>query len=82
MSGGRAYVLGAPRIASDMLDVEPIDDEDDERVRGLLGEHVQLTRSARASEILREGRTYRTRVVRIMPGEYKNVLGRRALRVV
>ncbi len=77
MSGGVAYVLDdertlAGRVSKSMVDLEPLLHEDEELLRGLLEEHVAVTRSARAKGIL--GSPGKRRFVKVMPHEWRRVL--------
>ena len=77
MSGGVAYVLDeertlAGRVSKAMVDLESLLHEDEELLRGLLEEHVAVTRSARAKSIL--GSPGKRRFVKVMPHEWRRVL--------
>ena len=59
MSGGIAYVYDvdnrfATRCNTELVDLEPVTDDDDEELRGLIAEHAQRTGSLVARNILAE----------------------------
>ncbi|HEX8796210.1 MAG TPA: glutamate synthase large subunit [Polyangiaceae bacterium] len=77
MSGGVAYVLDedgtfGSRVSKATVALEPMDAEDDERLRALVEEHVAHTRSARGRAVL--AAWGKRRFVRVMPHEWKRVL--------
>jgi glutamate synthase (NADPH/NADH) large chain len=78
MSGGIAFVLDdeeelAGRVSKAMVDLEPLTAADEELVRGLVAEHVEHTRSARAKFVLTTWP--KRRFVKVMPHEWRRVLG-------
>ena len=79
MSGGVAYVLDAAgtfarRCNKDMVDLEALEAEDIELVRGLIERHVQLTASAVGQRLLSDWDGAVRRFVKVMPRDYKRVL--------
>ncbi len=79
MSGGIAYVLDevgdfSSRINNDLLDLDPLNEEDVEYLQRMLRRHFQLTRSARADEILRKWEKLAPKFVKVFPQEYKQAL--------
>jgi glutamate synthase (NADPH/NADH) large chain len=87
MSGGVAYVLDedgafASRCNKAMVDLEPLqphDTQDLDEVRALLDEHVLRTGSAKGKQLQKAWETTRGQLVKVMPREYKRVLGERRL---
>jgi glutamate synthase (ferredoxin) len=87
MSGGIAYVLDeqgdfAGRCNLEMVDLETLtgsseDAEEEQFVRDLVARHQQLTKSARARQILDGWAHYRQKLVKIMPLDYRRVLAQR-----
>jgi glutamate synthase (ferredoxin) len=81
MSGGVAYVIDeagdfAQRCNLEMVDLEPFADESEEmEVRILIERHAELTGSQRALDMLADWATYREKFQRVMPLEYRRVLG-------
>ena len=81
MSGGIAYVYDAlgqfPKLCNpEMVELEPADTEDDlEFLRRELTRHAELTGSARAKEILAEFEREVRYFVKVMPSDYRRVLG-------
>jgi glutamate synthase (NADPH/NADH) large chain len=75
MSGGIAYLLDADRgrINGEMVDIEPLDLDDELFVRDLLQRHVQETSSPVAQGLL-DGWDP-SRFTKVMPRDYKRVLG-------
>jgi glutamate synthase (ferredoxin) len=84
MSGGIAYVLDRAgdfrsRCNLGMVDLEPLDQAADiETVRDLIARHVTATGSAYAARILAEWTELQPKFVKIMPKDYRRVLGAEA----
>jgi glutamate synthase domain-containing protein 3 len=83
MSGGVAYVYDVDRrfdrrCNTELVDLDPLTDEDDDEVRALIKEHVQRTGSLVARNILASWERARERFVKVMPRDYKRVLAERA----
>ncbi|MBP1690889.1 MAG: glutamate synthase large subunit, partial [Bacteroidetes bacterium] len=80
MSGGFAYVLdeagdfGTTLCNRDMVDLEPLDDEDRHAVAQLIERHVALTGSPRGNSILSRWTEYALKFVKVFPHDYKRVL--------
>jgi glutamate synthase domain-containing protein 2/glutamate synthase domain-containing protein 1/glutamate synthase domain-containing protein 3 len=82
MSGGVAYVLDADgafpsRVNGEMVRLEPMESEDFQTVRGLVHKHWQRTQSQLAWRVLSGWRQWSRRFVKVMPVEYRRVLGER-----
>jgi len=75
MSGGIAYVLDlAPVLVNpEMVDLEPLDEDDVSFVRDLLAQHVAETGSPLAERLLAHGPLPR-QFTKVMPRDYKRVL--------
>jgi glutamate synthase domain-containing protein 2/glutamate synthase domain-containing protein 1/glutamate synthase domain-containing protein 3 len=84
MSGGVAYVYDvdnrfATRANTELVDLEPVTDDDDEELRGLIAEHAQRTGSLVARNLLADWeKGARDRFVKVMPRDYKRALKERA----
>ncbi len=84
MSGGVAYVYDidhrfATRCNTELVDLEPVTDADDEELRGMVAEHAQRTGSLVARNILAQWeRGSRDRFVKVMPRDYKRALQQEA----
>ena len=80
MSGGIAYVIDeegdfAQRCNLEMVDLEGFaTEEEEERVRGLVQRHVDLTRSHRGQDVLNNWSVYRHKFQKVMPLDYRRVL--------
>ena len=79
MSGGVAYVLAdkktfAIHCNQDMVDLEEMDKEDIELVKGMLIKHAEYTKSTVAQKILDDWTSYQAQFIKIMPKDYKRVL--------
>ncbi len=76
MSGGIAYLLDADRskVNTQMVDVEPLTDEDAGFLRELIGRHGAQTGSAVAASLLADWDAALHRFARVMPRDYKRVL--------
>jgi glutamate synthase domain-containing protein 3 len=85
MSGGIAYVLDADRrFASrcnpELVELEPLSDDDAVELRALIAEHGQRTGSLVARNLLSQWeRGARDKFVRVMPRDFKAALERRAM---
>jgi glutamate synthase (NADPH/NADH) large chain len=76
MSGGIAYLLD-PRpgaVNTEMVDTDPLDTEDADFLRDLLGRHLAETGSAVAAGLLADWEASARRFVKVMPKDYKRVL--------
>jgi glutamate synthase (NADPH/NADH) large chain len=76
MSGGIAYVLDLPehRVNPEMVDIDPLDDEDTEFLRDAVERHYDETESAVARKLLADWETAVERFGKVMPKDYKRVL--------
>jgi glutamate synthase (NADPH/NADH) large chain len=79
MSGGIAYVLDpdrtfAGRVNSEMVDVEPLDDEDCRFLNEIIGTHAAETGSTVAEAVLADWEEATTNIVKVMPRDYRRVL--------
>jgi glutamate synthase (NADPH/NADH) large chain len=85
MSGGIAYVWDVNRdfeskCNTGMVDLDPVDDDDDiSELRELIELHLQYTGSNVARRILDEWPEVLSQFVKVMPTDYKRVLGERRL---
>jgi glutamate synthase domain-containing protein 3 len=84
MSGGIAYVLDgdgtfASRCNKGMVGLEPLDEEDVKRVRGLIQRHYDYTHSQLAWRLLAGWKETVQKLVRVIPTEYRQVLARQHL---
>jgi glutamate synthase domain-containing protein 3 len=82
MSGGIAYVLEEDQLFDtkcnlEMVDIEPItDDLDERRLYRLISEHVKLTGSEYAARIIRDWTEMLPQFVKVMPIDYREALER------
>ena len=76
MSGGVAYLLDIDeqRLNTEMVDLDPLDDEDRAFLRETVGKHFTETQSAVAERLLADWDTAVERFGKIMPRDYKRVL--------
>ncbi|GAA5159381.1 glutamate synthase large subunit [Amycolatopsis dongchuanensis] len=76
MSGGIAYVLDLPalRVNREMVDLDPLDDEDVEFLRDAVEKHYVETESAVAHALLADWDAAVARFGKVMPSDYKRVL--------
>lgn len=79
MSGGIAWVYDktgtfARNCNTEMVDIDPLDAQDEIEVLTLLKKHAHLTNSSLATTILKNWKTENVRFVKVFPREYKNVL--------
>jgi glutamate synthase (NADPH/NADH) large chain len=79
MSGGIAYVYDADgtfanRLNDDMVDIDPLEVEDTDFLREVVGRHAELTGSTVAQGLLDRWHTEVRRFQKVMPTDYKRVL--------
>jgi glutamate synthase domain-containing protein 3 len=79
MSGGIAYVLDLAGKFSfhcnqGMVDLDPLDEQDEALVRRLVCRHIALTGSSHASHILFRWAEVRQHWIKVMPRDFKRVL--------
>jgi glutamate synthase (NADPH) large chain len=88
MSGGIAYVIDeegdfAQRCNLQMVDLETLEDAKEETiVRDLIERHAHFTSSTRARTILEDWMSYREKLVKIMPLDYRRVLAERQQKTI
>ncbi len=84
MSGGVAYVYDkdrgfANRCNTELVDLEPLTEADEQEVKDLISEHVARTGSLVGRNVLASWeRGARERFVKVMPRDYRRVLEERA----
>ncbi len=83
MSGGIAYVFDADddfhsRVNLEMVDLEPLDDDDEEALQAMVRSHFVETGSVLAERMLESWHLSVAKFVKVMPREYKRVLIARA----
>ncbi len=86
MSGGIAWVYDLSgdfdvKCNREMVDLDPITQEDENQIIQLLKRHISLTESKRASEILSAWKKEKSRFIKVFPKEYKRVLQRKLVEV-
>nr|WP_121272821.1 glutamate synthase large subunit [Pedobacter schmidteae] len=86
MSGGVAWVYDAKgdfagKCNKEMVDLDPLDEQDELRINVLLKRHIQLTDSDLAKFILNDWATQSAHFIKVFPKEYKAVLQSRAQKV-
>jgi glutamate synthase (NADPH) large chain len=76
MSGGVAYVLDLPehRVNAEMVDIDPLDEDDRAFLRAVIERHHAETDSAVARALLTEWDDALPRFGKVMPRDYKRVL--------
>jgi glutamate synthase domain-containing protein 3 len=85
MSGGIAYVYDVDRRFEgrcnlELVDLEPLTDDDADEVKSLIAEHVARTGSLVGRNVLAAWDRTVARFVKVMPRDYKRVLAERASR--
>jgi len=83
MSGGVAWVYDAKgdfasKCNKEMVDLDPLDEQDELRINVLLKKHVQLTDSNLAKFLLNDWTTQSAHFIKVFPKEYKAVLMNKA----
>lgn len=84
MSGGIAWIYDINESFRDncnqeMVDLDPLDTEDENEIIVLLKKHIHLTKSERASHILQHWANEKYKFIKVFPREYKNVLSKKKL---
>ncbi|HKG06074.1 MAG TPA: glutamate synthase large subunit [Pedobacter sp.] len=79
MSGGVAWIYDvkgefAGKCNKEMVDLDPLDEQDELRINHLLKMHVQLTDSSIAKFLISDWATQSAHFIKIFPKEYKAVL--------
>ena len=79
MSGGLAFVLdelGDFRIHcnTEMVDLDPLDEEDVVRIQSLLNKHIAKTDSERAKYVLQNWDELQSKFIKVFPRDFKRVL--------
>jgi glutamate synthase (NADPH/NADH) large chain len=82
MSGGVAYVLDLARtghrVNPEMVDIDPLDDDDRAVLRDAVERHFTETESAVAKDLLTDWEVAVERFGKVMPKDFKRVLRARA----
>ncbi|WP_316788326.1 glutamate synthase large subunit [Pedobacter frigoris] len=79
MSGGVAWIYDvngdfASKCNKEMVDLDPLDEQDELRINLLLRKHAQLTESSVAKFLLSDWATQSAHFIKVFPKEYKAVL--------
>ncbi len=79
MSGGIAWVYNANGTFEDncnieMVDLDPLEQEDEKEIISLLNRHINLTNSRKANHILNNWNSEKAKFIKVFPREYKKVL--------
>ncbi len=80
MSGGIAYiyndnaVFDEKKFNLEMVELESPQKDDVEIIRELLENHINYTKSPRATEILKNWQNFTENFIKVMPTDYKNAL--------
>jgi len=86
MSGGVAWIYDVNgdfpnKCNKEMVDLDPLNEEDELRINNLLKKHIQLTKSKLAEFILSDWATQSAHFIKVFPKEYKAVLLKKSLKV-
>jgi glutamate synthase (NADPH/NADH) large chain len=81
MSGGIAYILKdyIHLINQEMVDLDPLNEDDFVTIKEQLNKHVSFTNSQLAIEYLNNWDEYRERFIKVIPRDYKEVLRKKAI---
>ena len=79
MSGGLAWIYNpdndfASNCNTEMVDLDPLSQQDEEQIINLLKKHINLTNSKLAQQILNNWASASLSFVKVFPKEYKRVL--------
>jgi glutamate synthase (NADPH/NADH) large chain len=80
MSGGIAYILHEyiTEINPEMVDIDPLEEEDFATIKAFLKRHVKLTKSALGTRFLEDWDQSKKKFIKVMPRDYKAVLQKKA----
>jgi glutamate synthase (NADPH/NADH) large chain len=86
MSGGIAWIFDekgnfATQCNPEMVDLDPLDVQDEKEILTLLHKHLSLTGSARAQDLIARWETVKSQFVKVFPREYKQVLNKKLIAV-
>jgi glutamate synthase (NADPH/NADH) large chain len=81
MSGGIAYILNnyITEINPELVDVDPLDEEDFQTIKTYLERHVKLTRSGLGIQFLANWDHYKVKFIKVIPRDYKAILQKRVI---
>lgn len=81
MSGGIAYILKdyLHLINPEMVDIDPLNEDDFVTIKGMIVRHQELTKSPLATYYLDHWEDYKGHFAKVIPRDYKEVLRKRAL---
>ncbi|RZM19727.1 MAG: glutamate synthase subunit alpha, partial [Pedobacter sp.] len=87
MSGGVAWVYDTKgsfpnKCNKEMVDLDPLNEEDEMRISILLKKHIKLTGSKLAEFILNDWTTQSRHFIKVFPKEYKAVLLKRSTKII
>lgn len=79
MSGGIAWIYDInedfrENCNQEMVDLDPLESEDETAIIALLKRHILLTNSRRADFILQNWSREKNKFIKVFPREYKNVI--------
>jgi len=79
MSGGVAYILNetddfATRCNTQMVEIEPLDEEDCDIIHQMIQKHAAYTHSQKAARVLANWDAYISQFVKVMPRDYKRMV--------
>ena len=86
MSGGEAFIFDPENnfqrnCNAEMVDLDPLDDSDFEKLRKLVRDHFRYTGSNSALSILNDWKNQKGYFVKVMPKDFKRVLTERKLEI-
>jgi glutamate synthase (NADPH/NADH) large chain len=81
MSGGIAYIFkeNLGNINKEMVDIDPLNEDDFATIKTSLQSHVEFTSSNTANSLLEDWEAGKERFIKVIPKDYKEVLRKRAL---
>ncbi len=84
MSGGEAYLyennaITLARVNREMVDIDPLDKEDEKVIKQLIQSHVNATNSVKGKDILDNWAVEFSKFIKVMPRDYKAVLEKQQL---
>lgn len=81
MSGGIAYIFkeNMGNINREMVDLDPLNEDDHATIKKALNEHVEYTSSNIGEKLLKDWEGTKERFIKVIPRDFKEVLRKRAL---
>ena len=86
MSGGEAYIYDdkqnfSSKCNRELVDLDALSDDDEVKLQALIANHLKLTGSKTASQILNSWPENKLKFIKVMPRDYKLALQKKELKL-